>query len=543
MISGHRFAHVDFARAKNTAMKFPRIGAAGVLLLGIGLGGLVIGAQPGAEPALLDAGREQFTKIRLQSGTLRTAPGNPCIDVRLGFDFTPAGEGPTRMFNARSCSECHRQGGIGGGGANEHNVQMIAVGAVSFPALEINPWFNGESEAAYECWRNSFFPRARNGSMILHRFGTSRGYAAWRCERLSAVHLHSFESVGPQPTIGPRFAVAVPLQELNTPALFGSGLIDAIEQSVIDAGAASQPAEVRGRSPVLDDGRIGRFGWKCQTATLAEFNENACAVELGLATPRHAPATVRVGTPKWPSTTYFQLVEQSSQLERLRPYPDSPEGNSQLNGERGEIRRKLFAQLRTELEAAGQKVVPHQTFFRGTNVAAFTAKAETASDSPEPDMTEADLAALTAFVAALPAPKQFIGPSQRADVAAGRQLFESVRCNECHTPTLGGVDLYSDLLLHSIGTLNSGTYGIGFSPADLTKSRAKPAQPGEFRTPPLWGVADSSPYLHDGSAATLEEAVVRHGHQAGPSRDLYLKLPPEERRRMITFLESLRAPE
>src|SRR5204863_226563 len=32
------------------------------------------------------------------------------------------------------------------------------------------------------------------------------------------------------------------------------------------------------------DRRIGRFGWKGQTATLAEFNGNACAVELGLTT-------------------------------------------------------------------------------------------------------------------------------------------------------------------------------------------------------------------------------------------------------------------
>ena len=35
--------------------------------------------------------------------------------------------------------------------------------------------------------------------------------------------------------------------------------------------------------------------------------------------------------------------------------------------------------------------------------------------------------------------------------------------------------------------------------------------PGEWRTPPLWGVADSAPYMHDGRAANLEQAIVMHG--------------------------------
>ena len=33
----------------------------------------------------------------------------------------------------------------------------------------------------------------------------------------------------------------------------------------------------------------------------------------------------------------------------------------------------------------------------------------------------------------------------------------------------------------------------------------------EWRTPPLWGIRDSGPYLHDGRATTLEQAIAIHG--------------------------------
>ena len=43
---------------------------------------------------------------------------------------------------------------------------------------------------------------------------------------------------------------------------------------------------VPGRPRVLPDGRVGKFGWKAQFATLEEFVAAACANELGLGNPR-----------------------------------------------------------------------------------------------------------------------------------------------------------------------------------------------------------------------------------------------------------------
>jgi CxxC motif-containing protein (DUF1111 family) len=64
----------------------------------------------------------------------------------------------------------------------------------------------------------------------------------------------------------------------------------------------------------------------------------------------------------------------------------------------------------------------------------------------------------------------------------------------------------------------------------------------EWRTPPLWGVADSAPYLHDGRAATLEQAIDWHGGEATSSLRMYKRLKPEQRKQLIAFLKTLVAP-
>src|SRR5262245_55374149 len=66
--------------------------------------------------------------------------------------------------------------------------------------------------------------------------------------------------------------------------------------------------------------------------------------------------------------------------------------------------------------------------------------------------------------------------------------------------------------------------------------------PQEWRTPPLWGYRDSAPYLHDGRAEDLEEAVALHGGQAHASARRFFALSAEDRLRVEAFLKSLVAP-
>jgi CxxC motif-containing protein (DUF1111 family) len=75
----------------------------------------------------------------------------------------------------------------------------------------------------------------------------------------------------------------------NAPALFGDGLIDAIPDRAIRAGAVAKGGGVHGRPNLVRgaDGRerVGRFGWKADTPTLAQFAAEAFRNELGVTSP------------------------------------------------------------------------------------------------------------------------------------------------------------------------------------------------------------------------------------------------------------------
>jgi RNA polymerase sigma factor (sigma-70 family) len=159
-----------------------------------------------------------------------------------------------------------------------------------------------------------------------------------------------------------------------------------------------------------------------------------------------------------------------------------------------------------------------------------------------PDMTEAQCDALVAYVRALPAPVVIdpSGPQGTKRMEHGRQVFAEAGCATCHTPSLGAVrGVYSDLLLHEMGPALSDagvSYGVEGPPAPGGPS------PGEWRTPPLWGFRDSGPYLHDGRAETLDEAVALHGGQGAQAARAYFALADDARADVEAFLKSLVAP-
>ena len=124
-----------------------------------------------------------------------------------------------------------------------------------------------------------------------------------------------------------------------------------------------------------------------------------------------------------------------------------------------------------------------------------------------------------------------------APVMAGRQVFDAIGCAACHVPALTTgpssnplfdrqpVPLFSDLLLHDVGT------GDGIRQAG--------AGPEEIRTPPLWGLRFRRPLLHDGSAATAVDAVLRHANEAALAREGFERLFPADREALAAFLGSL----
>ena len=58
----------------------------------------------------------------------------------------------------------------------------------------------------------------------------------------------------------------------------------------------------------------------------------------------------------------------------------------------------------------------------------------------------------------------------------------------------------------------------------------------------LWDVADTAPWLHDGRATTLSEAILLHGGEGQASRDAFAALQDTEKEQILAFLRTLRAP-
>ncbi len=148
----------------------------------------------------------------------------------------------------------------------------------------------------------------------------------------------------------------------------------------------------------------------------------------------------------------------------------------------------------------------------------------------DPEMLPNELADLIAFT-------RFLGPPlpKTMDDAAlhGKSLFTDLRCAACHIPELpssrGPVRAYTDLLLHDMGPDLADNFIFG-DVGDTTQ---------EFRTQPLWGISDVGPYLPDGRAGTLSEAILLHGGEAQLSRNAFTGLSAEDQADLIHFLESL----
>jgi len=61
----------------------------------------------------------------------------------------------------------------------------------------------------------------------------------------------------------------------------------------------------------------------------------------------------------------------------------------------------------------------------------------------------------------------------------------------------------------------------------------------EFMTEPLWGVATTPPYGHDGRSINLREVILRHGGEALESRDEFARASRRNQEEVLAFLRSL----
>jgi CxxC motif-containing protein (DUF1111 family) len=316
------------------------------------------------------------------------------------FEFT---EGVGPLFNGDACRSCHFDPVIGGAGPS--GVDAMRQGR-----------FTG-----------SVFSSPSAGTALLR---------------------HAVDPVRPEADPEANF-----FEPRQTPSTLGLGLLERIPRASIEA--LSDPDDedgdgIAGRAHVLDDGRLGRFGWKANVPSVREFVRDALSGELGMTVPEE------------PGLSFGSM--------------------------------------------------------------------EDGDEAPDPETDATTIDAMTAFIEFLAPP-----PRNRVDTPLedlGEATFKSIGCADCHVPmlqTAAGTEVhaYTDLLLHDIAEPDAP--GIEEGEAGIH----------DFRTPPLWGLGQSAPYLHDGRASTVEDAIAAHAGEAAAVRDEVGDLSATDREALFAFLRSL----
>jgi CxxC motif-containing protein (DUF1111 family) len=333
----------------------------------------------------------------------------------------------------------------------------------------LGPAFNGTSCAV--CHNVP----AIGGSGTIAELRAGRRNADGEFETLDAsgetlFHLFSVPGHGCQPIVPADanvFARRVPIP------LFGAGLVEAIPDETLlalDDARDRNGDGISGRAAIVTDvatgeRRVGRFGWKAQHATLISFSADAYRNEMGITNDL------------FPHEAAYGVT--ADRMRQCDPFPD-PE------------------------------------------------------DRPDPRTRRRGIDNFTSFM-------KFLAPATRegaSDLTAqGEKVFAAIGCASCHIPSLmtgrsshpafdrKPVELFSDLLLHDVGT------GDGIKQAS--------ADANEIRTPALWGLRLRRPLLHDGSASTVEEAIRRHGGEAELARRGFERLSDIDRAALAALLRSL----
>lgn len=333
----------------------------------------------------------------------------------------------------------------------------------------LGPAFNGTSCAV--CHN---LPAIGGGGVILElragyreENGTARGLNP---AHDTLIHMLSVPNHGCQPQMPDD--VNVIARRAPIP-LFGAGLVEAIPDETLlgleDPSDRNRDG-VSGRAAIVTDvatgtRRVGRFGWKSQHATLLAFAADAYRNEMGITNDL------------FPVESAFGVSD--NQMRLCDPFPDPEDRRDPRTGRRGIDNFEAFMRMLA------------------------------------------------------PIPRSHVDEGTRE----GERVFTAIGCAACHVPMLETgvssnplfhrkrVELFSDLLLHDVGT------GDGI--------RQGAAEAAEIRTPALWGLRTRRPLLHDGSAATINDALERHAGEAALARRGYAQLSPEDRERLLTFLRSL----
>jgi CxxC motif-containing protein (DUF1111 family) len=399
---------------------------------------------------------------------------------------TQSADGLGPLYNARACQRCHLKDGRGHppAGPDDSAVSM-------FLRLSIPPQ-NKPQEELIASKRASVIPEPTYGGQL--QDVAIPGYApegrmviAYEEQPVELAGGETVQLRMPSYSIGdPAYGPLHPdvlLSPRVTPQMIGLGLLEAIDEADIVAGADPDDADgdgISGKpnrvwSVAHEKVMLGRFGWKAGQPSLLEQSAGAFAGDIGISNP--------LAPDSWGDCTEAQDACRNA-----------PHGGGDAQG---------------GLEAP------------------------------------ADIMDLVLFYArnlAVPARRDVDSP----DVLHGKALFYGAGCIGCHKPkfatrrdyavsALSGQLIwpYTDLLLHGMGE-------------GLADHRPEGEATGfEWRTPPLWGIGHTMAvnghtfFLHDGRARNLTEAILWHGGEAQTARDAFAAMPKGDRDALLAFLNAL----
>jgi CxxC motif-containing protein (DUF1111 family) len=289
-----------------------------------------------------------------------------------------------------------------------------------------------------------------------------------------------------QPSFAQAVATGNVIFRIPTP-VFGTGLMQNIDDATLQTNARNNVIGFFGIGGHFNhngnDGTISRFGWKAQNKSLLIFSGEAYNVEMGVSN---------------------ELFTQ----ERPLPGEDSTTGlpaNCRINPTPEDI---------------------------------------THTDGIDAASVSSDALLFVGFMQFLAPPvPSTTTPGGATSIAAGRNVFNAIGCNTCHSPSLrtdassqtaglsnATANLFSDLLVHHMGAGLNDNVGQGSAGGD------------EFRSAPLWGLGQRIFFLHDGRTRNLITAITQHssnGSEANTVIANFNALSATNKQNLLNFLRSL----
>jgi CxxC motif-containing protein (DUF1111 family) len=456
-----------------------------------------------------------------------TQPTNNCALTSAEFDDAKnafaevedldKGLGP--VFNAEGCATCHRN---------------TAVGETS----QINEIRAGHQK------KNGEFIEPPGGTLMFQR----------------AIH--------PDIQVHVRESDEIRTLRMTTNVL-GDGFIEGVPDQAINDYRATQPASMRGTivlvpvpvGPKPDpnpDGeftfieRVGRFGWKCQHASLLAFSADAYLNEMGITSPLQPNENTSLGR----STDDYNPLppddiqdddppfgEDVAKFTAFMRATNQPPQAHNLDGAKVARGSTVFNNIQCAVCHRPQWTTgPASTDLGDTTLSPAIAGR---SFNPYSDFMLHDVGTGDGIVQTQHAQRPFfscrpesVTPSplgKQNDPHIHRVILDMYKyVDEEQNPLVvlrkRTLDKTFD---ETFGEHYNGNTGQRYMDTALVETACM------MRTAPLWGVRARPQLMHDGRSLTLDDAIRRHARQAKAAKTAYLQLSEDDRCALLTFLMSL----